>query len=188
VDKPQDGSDAMRERVLEAAFDEVTHWGIERFSVQNLAARHGIDRTLIFEHWVDEDDLLLDVLLDGPGRSIKPPDTGSLHDDLLLVAMAMAAYISTERGRSLQGTLAIGNRDQFRAGIRAQVWQRRSAVMAEVFDRGVERGEMRPDIDPRLVLQMVVAPINMRVLYNNDVADEGYCRSVVDLVCRAVAP
>lgn len=184
----RDGGDTTRERVLEAAFDEVTRWGIERFSVQNLAARHGIDRALIFEHWADEDDLLLDVLLDGPGRSIKPPDTGSLHDDLLLVAMAMAAYISTERGRNLQGTLAIGGRDRFRIDIRAQVWQRRSAVMAEVFDRAVARGEMRTDVDPRLVLQMVVAPVNMRVLYNNDVADEAYCRSLVAMVCRAVAP
>jgi AcrR family transcriptional regulator len=187
VGEPGASADVVREQILAAAFDEVTHWGIERFSVQNLAARHGIGTADIFERWVDEDDLLLDVLLDGPGRSIAPPDTGSLRDDLTLVAMAMAAYISTDKGRSLQGTLLIGNRDRFRVDVRAQVWQRRSAVMAAVFDRAVARGEMRADIDPRLVLQMVVAPINMRVLFNNDVADESYCRTLVDLVCRAVA-
>jgi len=178
----------VREQILAAAFDEVTRWGIERFSVQNLAARHGIDRATVAMYWPDEEQLLLDVLLDGPGRSISPPDTGSLRDDLTLVAMAMAAYISTDRGRGLQGTLLIGDRDRFRLDVRAQVWQRRSAVMAAVFDRAVARGEMRGDIDPRLVLQMVVAPINMRVLFNNDVADESYCRTLVDLVCRAVAP
>lgn len=188
VDGLTKNSAATREQVLAAAFDEVTRWGIERFSVQNLAARQGIDTDTVFKHWRDEDELLLDVLLDGPGRSIPPPDTGSLRDDLTLVAMAMAEYISTDRGRSLQGTLLIGHRDQFRVDMRAQVWLSRAAVMAPLFDRAVARGEMRPEVDPNLTLQMLVAPINMRVLFNNMVADEAYCRSLVDLVCRAVAP
>jgi hypothetical protein len=47
---------------------------------------------------------------------------------------------------------------------------------------------MRAGLDPRTVLQMLMAPINMRVLLTHEPVDEEYRRTLVELVCRAVAP
>jgi AcrR family transcriptional regulator len=182
------GVGATREQVLAAAFDEVTRWGIERFSVQNLAARHGVDRAAIAAHWSGEEELLLDVLLNWPGRSFGPPDTGSLAADLTILVTAMAAYISSEEGHKIQGVLVIPDRSGLRVDVRQKVWQSRAAAAQDVFTRAVARNEMRADLDAGLVLQMLMAPINMRLLLTHEPVDEQYCRTLVDLVCRAVAP
>lgn len=183
-----DGPDVAREQILAAAFDEVTHWGIERFSVQNLAARHGVDRTAVAAYWADEEELLVDVLLDWQGRSFGLPDTGSLAGDLAIMTMAMAAYISSEAGRKIQGVLVIPDRWGLRIDVRQKVWQARVAAMQDVFTRAVARNEMRDDVDAWMVLEMLLAPINMRLLVNYEPVDEQYCRTLIDLVCRAVAP
>lgn len=188
MSEPGAGADVVREQILAAAFDEVTHWGIERFSVQNLAARHGIDRATVATHWPDEEQLLLDVLLDWPGRAFGPPDTGTLAGDLTILVLAMTAYISSEKGHKIQGALVIPDRSGLRIDIRQKVWRSRAAATHEVFTRAVARNEMRADLDPMIVLQMLMAPINMRLLLTHEAVDESYCRTLVDLVCRAVAP
>ncbi|WP_370063649.1 TetR-like C-terminal domain-containing protein [Mycobacterium sp. MAA66] len=187
-ESPDGEPDAARKRVLAAAFDEVTRWGIERFSVENLAARHGIDQAVIDTYWSDEEALLLEVLVEWPGRSYVSPDTGSLAGDLTAMAMAMAEYISSEPGRKIQGALVIPDRSGLRVAVRQKVWLLRSAVVQDIFARAMARGEMRQDVDTRTVLQMLLAPINMRVLLTREPVDEHYCRTVVELMCRAVAP
>lgn len=188
MEEPWTGSGATREWILAAALDEVTQWGIERFSVESLLARNGIDRTALAAHWSDDEELLLDVLLDWPGRTVGPPDTGSLAGDLTLMVMAMAAYIDSDSGRRVQGALVIPNRSGMRIDIRQKVWQRRASAMHDVFARAIARDEMRADLDPRIVLQMLLAPINMRLLLTHEPVDEQYRRTLVDMVCRAVAP
>lgn len=181
-------SAVTREQILAAALDEVTQWGIERFSVESLLARSGIDRTAIAAHWPDDEQLLLDVLLDWPGRTVGPPDTGSLAGDLTILVTAMAAYLNSESGRRIQGALVIPNRSGMRIDVRQKVWQRRASTMHDVFARAVARNEMRADLDSRMVLQMLMAPINMRLLLTHEPVDEQYRRTLVDMVCRAVAP
>lgn len=188
MDESGADADVVRKQILAAAFDELTHWGIERFSVQNLSARHHIDPAAIAENWPNEDDLLLDVLLDWPGRVLGPPDTGSLAGDLTIMVMGMAAYIGSDSGRKIQSVLVIPNRTGLRVDVRQQVWQRRASTMSEVFTRAIARNEMRADLDPYVVLQMLMAPINMRLLLTHEPVDEPYLRTLVDLVCRAVAP
>jgi len=188
VDNPGTVSAPTREQILAAALDEVTQWGIERFSVENLLARRDIDRTAIAAHWPDDEELLLDVLLDWPGRTLGPPDTGSLAGDLAILVLAMAAYLNSDSGRRIQSALVIPNRSGMRVDVRQKVWQRRASAMQDVFDRAVARDEMRADLDSRMVLQMLMAPINMRLLLTHEPVDEEYRRTLVDMVCRAVAP
>lgn len=188
MDEPGAVSGATRAQILAAALDEVTQWGIERFSVESLLARNGIDRTAIAAYWPNGEELLLDVLLDWPGRTVGPPDTGSLAGDLTIMVMAMAAYLDSDTGRRVQGALVIPNRSGMRIDIRQKVWQRRASTMRDVFARAVARNEMRPDLDSRIVLQMLMAPINMRLLLTHEPVDEEYRRELVDMVCRAVAP
>jgi hypothetical protein len=181
-------SDEFRESVLVAAYDELTRWGIDRFSIVALADRHGLDMALIQRHWANAERLVLDVLLDMPNRErIAPPDTGSLRNDLFALALGMASYVSSEIGRSLQVTHLIENPNLPTADIRRAVWRARSGSLRIVFDRARDRGEMLDGVDPLTALELLFAPINMRELFTGEPVDEHYCRTVADLVYRAVA-
>ena len=82
---PEDGVsdvDDKRQRILGAAFDELSRWGIDRFSVAAMADRHGIAHDSVWQLWDDEESVALEALLAVPIREISLPDTGALRDDL----------------------------------------------------------------------------------------------------------
>jgi AcrR family transcriptional regulator len=177
----------VRERVLAAAYDELTRWGIDRFSIVSLADRHGLDPALIRQRWGNEERLILDVFR-WPKKEMAPPDTGSLRTDLLLLAAGMARYVHSEMGRSLQVTHMIGNPHLPSAQIRQAVWRARSGSLRIVVDRARERGELIDGVDALTVLELLFAPINMRALFTGEPVDDDYCRTISELVWRAVTP
>ena len=179
--------DEVREQVLAAAYDELTRWGIDRFSIVALADRHRLDPVVIRQHWGSEEGLVIDVLLHLPNTErITPPDLGSLRSDLWALAVGMGAYVQSDIGRSLQVTHVIGNPDLPTARIRQAVWRARSDRLRVVFERARERGELLDGIDDLTVLEMLFAPINMRALFTGEPVDEDYCKAISELVWRAV--
>jgi hypothetical protein len=174
-----------RERVLAAAYDELIRWGIDRFNIVSLADRHGLDPALIRRQWGNEENLILDVYL-WPQKEMAAPDTGSFRSDLLALAAGMAGYLQSKIGRSLQTTHMITTPGLPTARTRQAVWRARSASLRVVVDRARQRGELLDGIDALTVLELLFAPINMRALFTGEPIDDEYCRTVSDLVWRAV--
>lgn len=71
--------------------------------------------------------------------------------------------------------------------IRRKIWQMRASRLAVVFDRARERGELRDEVEATTALELLFAPINMRALFTGEPIDDRYCRTVGDLVWRAIA-
>jgi hypothetical protein len=176
-----------RERILVAAHDELLRWGIDRFSIPALAHRHGLDQNEIRSLWGDTpEQLILDVLARWPGEDLAAPDSGDLRTDLYWLAMAMASYVTSEDGRTLQSAHLIGDRELPSVEIRRQAWRTRADRVRVVFDRAHQRGELRDGVDALTALELLFAPINMRVLFTGELVDDDYCRLVAELVWRAV--
>jgi hypothetical protein len=178
----------IRDRTLAAAYDELTRWGIDRFSIVSLAGRHGLDPSMIRQQWGDEERLMLAVFLNWPSKEMPVPDTGSLRDDLAALAFGMASYVQSDIGRSLQVTHVIGNPDLPSAEIRRAVWRARAGSLRVVVDRARQRGELLDGVDAPTVLELLFAPINMRALFTGEPVDDDYCRRISELVWRAVTP
>lgn len=176
----------FRELVHAAARQELTTWGIDRFSIVALADRNDLAVNEILGFWSDEAALIIDVLLDGAGREAEVPDTGSLRDDLFGLAADMAAYLGSGQGHQIQGSHLIGEPFVDGIEIRRTLWRVRAQRLSTVFDRARDRGELRDGIEPAVVLELLLAPINMRALFTGETIDEPYCRQVADLVWHAV--
>ena len=173
--------------MLAAAYDELTRWGLERFDIPTMCARHKIDEALVTRYWGDGRRLALDALLYWSDDILTPADTGSLRTDLQALAAAVARQVNTDAGRSLLRAMVVDDRAAFADDTRMAFWMRRFEGIRSVFDRAAERGEIRDGIDPIAAMQLVLAPINVRALYTKDPIEESYSDAIADLVWHAIA-
>lgn len=180
-------ADVDRDRVVAAVHEEVARWGIDRFDLGSMAHRHGLDEQAILRHWPDPETLILDALAHRPGDADGPPDTGSLRSDLFVLAVRMATLVTSAAGRKLHGGHLIGDSQFSSVKIRRAAWRERANRLGVVFDRARERGELRSEVHFFNVLELLFGPINMRALYTGEPVDDDFCRTVSDLVYRAVA-
>ena len=159
---------AVRAAVLEATIAELVEHGFDALSVAAVAARAGVHVTSIYRRWRTPGDLITAAVLDRSVTEIPAPNTGSIHGDLTELARLLIAYLSSPIGYALVRTGVIAVEDDTLAQARATLLASRLATMRIVIDRAIQRRELPEDTDPRLALEMLVAPIHVRAILTHE--------------------
>ncbi|ORW32649.1 TetR family transcriptional regulator [Mycobacterium paraense] len=177
----------VRARVMVAALDELSRWGVERFSIEALAERHHLDPAMIHRFWGNRQRLIVAAALADAEAYSSIADTGSLHGDLLALARKLADRINSPAGRAFMRALVMDRRGPHDEETRMMVWEARFAVVREVIDRARKRGDLRDDVNTLAAVQTVLAPLNVRALYSDAPIDDRYCEAVADMAWHALA-
>jgi tetracycline repressor-like protein len=114
-------------------------------------------------------------------------DTGSLRGDLQALARNVTDHINTEVGRTFLRALVMDRPVRHDQDTRMMFWRERFAVVRGVVDRARERGELREGVNTVAAVQIVLAPLNIRALYSEDVIDDDYCAAIADMTWHALA-
>ena len=172
--------------MLSAAFDELVANGFDGATVAGVAKRSGVHETTVYRRWATRENLLVAALLDRSADAIPTPDTGSTREDLLAIVREVIAYVRSPAGMAVMRAAMLPVDDAY-AGARQAFWARRLGALSPVATRGIERGDLRADIDAQLLLEMLVAPIHGRLLLSGGPIDDGFAERLVDQVLTGVA-
>ncbi|WNG88839.1 TetR-like C-terminal domain-containing protein [Mycobacterium sp. ITM-2016-00317] len=155
--------------------------------MEGVADRSRLSTDYLHTLWHNEQQLVLDALLDYSQTIITVPDTGSLHGDLTELALSIAAYVNEPVGRRIARMMVVDTKSQAADyGTRARFWTMRTSTIEVIFRRAAERGELRDDIRPMIVLQLLTSPLHTFALYSDRPVNSRYCREIADLVTRAI--
>lgn len=170
----------VRRTVLAAAFDELAENGAGAATVAGVAQRSGVHETTIYRRWITKERLFVEAMLSRSADEIPTPDTGSIRGDLLAIVRAMTAYVTTPVGLAALHVASLVV-DEYQEG-RQAFWTGRLDALRPVVDRGIARGELRPDTDAGLLLETLIAPLHSRLLITGEPVDEQLGERIVDLV------
>lgn len=185
--KPDDAdAEAIRGVVLKAAFDELVDRGIDRFTVDRVAKRAGVEPDVIIAIWGDRRILLMDAVLSSSESVIPIPDTGTLRGDLALAFEAAVTIASTREGRRQLYSMLPRGRDFDPTEVQRDFWDNRLIAWAVTFRRAQQRGELREGIDPMAATRMLAAAVNFDVLFADNPISAEYVEQVLDMFLHGV--
>jgi AcrR family transcriptional regulator len=170
----------VRRTVLAAAFDELAEKGVGSATIAGVAQRSGVHETTIYRRWDTKEKLFVEAMLSRSAEEIPTPDTGRVRDDLLAVVRAVIAYVTSPAGLAALHVASLTVDDQRED--RQAFWAGRIKALRPVVERGIARGELRPDTDAGLLLETLIAPLHGRLLLTGEPVDEQLGERVVDLV------
>ena len=118
------------------------------------------------------------------------PDTGSTRADLVaLMREAVELYRGSLAGRLMPSLVgAMGQNPELAQSVRDAFLAGRRQALTEVLRRGVERGDLRRDLDVELALDVLAGPLFYRLLVTGGPIDEHLAEGVADVVLHAFAP
>ena len=185
--QPDDAeAEAIRGIVLKAAFDELVDRGIDRFTVDRVAKRAGVEPDVIIAIWGDRRILLMDAVLSSSESVIPIPDTGTLRGDLALAVEAAVTIASTREGRRQLYSMLPRGRDFDPTEVQRDFWDNRLIAWAVTFRRAQQRGELREGIDPMAATRMLAAAVNFDVLFADNPISAEYVEQVLDMFLHGV--
>jgi AcrR family transcriptional regulator len=176
--------------ILQATLELIAERGVHGFRTEDVASRAGVGKGAIYRRHPSKDDLVMAAVAALVDDEIVVPDTGSTRDDLLaLMREAVELYRGSLPGRLMPNLVsAMAERAELAQLVREGFLIRRRSALTEVLDRGVERGDLRPDADLELALDLLGGPLFYRLLITGGPLDDRLAEGVTELILRGFAP
>ncbi|KAA2265825.1 TetR/AcrR family transcriptional regulator [Solihabitans fulvus] len=151
--------------MLRAAVELLEEVGYGRVTIEGVAARSGVAKSTIYRWWKSKATLVMEAYGHTVAKRVPEPDTGSLAGDLaaFLTELYRVADYPT-RAKALRGLMAEAQLDPGFEGAFRDWAQGRRAVLAKLFGRAADRGELAPGLDVEYATDLVFGPFWYRLL------------------------
>lgn len=171
------------ERVRQTVADTVLLFikeGAVDFTVQDISARSGIARSTIYARWPTRDHLLAEALR-AHNSTFQVEQRADWRDHLHHIAFAFREFSARPEEIAINA-LAAQLGSGFLAEETHRQWQSISEGVAKPLLAAREAGEIRPDIDPIIVISTLFTSIAGHIVIARDVPSDDHLRQIVSLL------
>ncbi len=151
------------EKVLNAALGLFAERGIETTSMDAIAQVSGVSKATIYNHWVDKEALLLEVMLmvNGLDREPEDVDSGDLQRDLTTVLTRRPPdKFDAARNRMMPSMIAYSAlHPEFGKAWRHRVMEPPRQCLKRVLRRGIARGVLPQNLDLEAAMALLLGPM-----------------------------
>jgi AcrR family transcriptional regulator len=138
--------DTLVAAIHEATMAELASQGYDALTIEGVAERAQTGKASIYRRWPNKLELALDAIETHMPSIGVAPDTGSVRGDLLVVLRRFAKHMNSRAGGAMRACMTnVKTHAELAAAVRERLIAPRKRVVLDVLQRGIERGEVRPD-------------------------------------------
>jgi AcrR family transcriptional regulator len=176
-------SEPARVAILRSTLKLLGENGFSDLTIEAVAAHANVGKATVYRWWPSKAALITDAFASSTGRKLNFPDTGSVFTDMNQQMRQVVKIFRSPRGRILSAILAAGQSDSdVIAAFRERFMKPRRQEAYATIRRGIQRGELRKNVDMDLLLDSLYGPIYMRFLIRHDKLSPDF----VDRLCKLV--
>jgi AcrR family transcriptional regulator len=171
----------VRGQVLAAAGELLLAEGMGGFTIEKVAAKAGASRMTIYKWWPSKGSLALDGYAAVVSHSLEFPDTGDVEQDIVTQLLAFVHMVRDSRVGRVIGELVGAAQTDTELGLsfRERYSRPRRELAQRTLRRGVERGELRSDFDPQVVVDQLWGAVYHRLLIPDEPLTDEFARALV---------
>jgi AcrR family transcriptional regulator len=186
--RPRVEGDRERE-ILDAALEVLSEVGYDRLTMDAVAQRAKASKATLYRRWNSKATLVVDALATQKA-SPQVPDSGDLRTDLLTAFCGMGGLTDHDTTSTFGAVMtALTTDPEFAKEFRTRVLVPKSQLSRTLFQRAVDRGEVRPDLDLDLVAPALAAIVLHRLFVLGEEPGPALIEHVIDqIILPAVRP
>jgi AcrR family transcriptional regulator len=181
-----------REAILDATRELLAaDGGVRALTVEAVAARSGVAKTTIYRQWRDKWELALDaVMIDMVPRLAGGDDVGDTRAELMTFIDSVVQLLCTRPfGPAMQALVSvIATEPELAEAYRTRAIQPRRERLAQLIERGIARGDLRPDTSTEVLHEFLLGPVFYRLLLSGGALDDRLAGRLVDELLAGFAP
>ncbi len=173
--------------VVDATLEELARVGYGALTFDEVAARAGVNKTTVYRRWPTKPALVEAALSAFADAAPPPVETGEVRADLRAIARRARDVMSSRHGRGLLRMLVGGGAEPSLVALAIHLRREFDAPARRILASARDRGALRPDTDPSLLLGAIGGWI-LHVLFREQQAlEDARLDGFVDLLLAGAA-
>ena len=169
--------------ILRATMELIGEFRYAEVTMEGIAARAGVSKQTLYNWWPSKARLVMEAYAATAATRIPEPDTGSTEEDLrrlLCFTCQALGRGESSLGQTLSGLIAEAQSDsELGCELRETLIAVRRRIATRILQRGMERGEIDPELELPLVLDLLYGPIWYRLLLRNAPLNRAFAHEIV---------
>jgi AcrR family transcriptional regulator len=174
--------------IRNAVMNELAEVGYGRLSIEAVARRAGVGKTAIYRRWSNKLEMVLEIVSDVAGRAVPLPDTGTFAGDLQLLMMIVSKALQHRiASQIIPDLMAEASRNpQIAETLQRALRTHQTSVGDKLVGQAVARGELPPDADPELAVDLILGPLYWRLSVARNPLSDDYLEKLTEAVMAAL--
>jgi AcrR family transcriptional regulator len=173
------------QRILECALTMLAESGYAALRLDELARRAGVAKTTILRRWPSKAAVAAAAVERLALHTVDVPEASTLRDDLHALLNNAVTVFSRGHGRFVPRLIReAGAHPEIADLLRAVIHTRRMGYR-RALGRAIARGELDPETDQELLIDLLIGPIWARLLITHDPLPPTIVDDIVGAVLRA---
>lgn len=183
--RPRDSS--ADDRILAAAAELILTRGFDNMTVDEVASKARAGKATVYRRWAGKEDLAFAALEQLYNTQLPIPDTGSVRGDLVAATRQALEFAGSETGQAyLRMTVAESLRDRRVGALYTSAFEGQEAAARKVFERGIDRGELRPDFRMDVAVNWFAGLMILYAIIERPVPSADEAEDLVELMLEGI--
>ena len=176
-------SERAHRAILQAANELLESEGFASVTVEAIAERAGVSKATVYRWWPNRAAVVMDGFLSAVSSEVPFPHTGHAREDIRIHMRRLVEAFGGKMGRTVAALIAEGQADpELAEALRSRWLSVRRTEAKEILELGIERGELREDLDPEVAVDILYGPIYYRMLVGHAPLEEDFANALADHV------
>ncbi|MEU6558540.1 TetR/AcrR family transcriptional regulator [Nocardia nova] len=163
--------------------------GMGAFTIEAVAEKAGVSKTTLYKWWPSKGALALDGYFHAVESTLAFPDSGDIEADLITQLHAFVHLLTrTRAGRVMAELIGRAQTDpDLSAALLRHYSDPRRTLGADAVRRAQERGQIRPEVDPEVLVDQLWGACYHRLLLPSLPLTEEFATALVENLMRGIA-
>ncbi|WP_338556350.1 TetR/AcrR family transcriptional regulator [Paenibacillus sp. KS-LC4] len=166
--------------ILTASYNLLLEIGFGGVTVDKIAEQAQVSKATIYKWWPNKGAVVMAGFMYAISERLPIPDTGSVFEDILLHATQLSRFLTSREGSVITEIIGEGQvDDKLAVALREEYVRPRRAEARQLLMRGIERGELKRELDVELSIDLLYGPIFYRLLVTGDGLEDKIMKSLI---------
>lgn len=178
-------SEKARKAVLRSTLALLKQVGFNELRMESVAARAGVGKATIYRWWPNKAELVIAAFVSTVEQELRFASTGPVLESIHQQMRRWAVIYRGPLGQIVATVVGAGqSQPEILRAFRSHWVEPRRIEARKLLRQAIDRGEIRADLDPDTVFDLLYGPLYLRFLLKHAPLDEDFA----DTVFRVVSP
>lgn len=175
-------SDEARQAILTSTLALLQAEGFEKLSIEGIAEHAGVGKATVYRWWPNKGALVIEAFLDRIRPELNFPKNAPVREAIHQQMRRLTRLMRGEFGNMLAAIIGAGQSQPEMIEAIQKYWiaPRRQEARELVID-AQQRGEIRSDISPDTILDILYGPLYFRLLIGHGPVDCHFVDAIFDI-------
>lgn len=181
-------SERARKAVIRSTLALLQRVGFNELSIESVAARAGVGKATVYRWWPNKAELVIAAFVSAVEEELRFPSTGPVLESIHEQMKRWAPIFRSPLGQIVATVIGAGQSEPEILEAFQAHWVRPRRVEArKLLQQAIKKGEIRAELDPDMILDLLYGPLYLRLLIKHAPLDEKFVDTVFKVVSRALS-